>query len=653
MRKIVTALFLVLLVGLVGVATANAICDCPSTRPAEAEKITNLLAGKYTDVGDVYVWNDESCLYVWYETNEMGWYLTEAHLDVQCDPDEIPQTKKGNPIPGQFAYSTCFEETDEQTNWCKAISREDLECSDCDEVVTIAAHAVVWTDDQPYTSETAWGDGTRFTTKGNWGMYFSYTVICGADLEITKEVMEEPPYSIGDEITWVVTVTNNGPDTAANVVVEEDISGLVDVVISSVTPSTGTFVGTTWTVGDLASGASETLTIVTNFSSAGDKTNAVTASSDTMDPVSLNNAAEATVTIQEVISEADVSVTKAYAPGTYYTGDDVVWTVTVTNNGPDTAVKVMVEENISGLVDVSISSVTPSIGTFVGTTWTVGNLTNGNSATLTIVTNFSSPGDKTNAVTVSTVTMDPVSVNNAAEATVKISEIIPSPGADIVVFNDINPFDNGGMSNANNVLLVQNLVNYTTAEPRGSGNVVWFDRGRDSKCGGTGECSDSSLDTMRMTITGLGYTIIEIGSTSGSITTIPPDVKVIFLWNPLVPYTTDEINVFKQFADDGGRVVFIGEWDAYYGSGIALENQFLLDMGAVMTNIGNALDCGYNNLPAASLRPHQITTGMDGVRIACASIIVPGPDDYPLFYDSTNTSVLAGVAKIDVTPLPG
>jgi hypothetical protein len=157
---------------------------------------------------------------------------------------------------------------------------------------------------------------------------------------------------------------------------------------------------------------------------------------------------------------------------------------------------------------------------------------------------------------------------------------------------------------------------------------------------------------MRSVINAAGYSITDIYSTSGSIASIPADVKVVFLWNPLVPYTTAEINVFKQFADEGGRVVFVGEWDEYYGSGIALENQFLLDMGAVMTNTGGAVDCGYTDLPAASLRPHQITTGMDGVRIACASVIVPGPEDYPFLYDSTNTLVLAGVAKIDTTPLP-
>jgi hypothetical protein len=45
---------------------------------------------------------------------------------------------------------------------------------------------------------------------------------------------------------------------------------------------------------------------------------------------------------------------------------------------------------------------------------------------------------------------------------------------------------------------------------------------------------------------------------------------------------------------------------------------------------------------------------MDGVgdlTIACASVIEPGEGDFALFYDTTNTSVLGGVAKIDTTPI--
>ncbi|WP_240695322.1 ABC transporter [Thermus caldilimi] len=233
----------------------------------------------------------------------------------------------------------------------------------------------------------------------------------------------------------------------------------------------------------------------------------------------------------------------------------------------------------------------------------------------------------------------------------RCGNVPPQPGKDIVVFNDINPFDDTGMANPNNQLMVKNLVVYTTAGPRNDGTKVLFDRGRQSRCGGTGECSDPSLTTMRSVIQAQGFSIEELNSTQESITAIAPEVKVIFLWNPRETFTNAEINVLKAFAAEGGRVVFIGEWQGYYDA-ITLENDFLGKMGAVMTNIGEAVDCGYNTLPGTSLRPHQITQGMTDVTIACSSVLVPGPNDYPLYYDSTNTRVLSAVATIDTTPLP-
>jgi hypothetical protein len=51
------------------------------------------------------------------------------------------------------------------------------------------------------------------------------------------------------------------------------------------------------------------------------------------------------------------------------------------------------------------------------------------------------------------------------------------------------------------------------------------------------------------------------------------------------------------------------------------------------------------------LRPSQLTQGLEQLTIACASVIELGPNDYAIFYDTTNTQVLAGVASINVTPL--
>jgi hypothetical protein len=222
----------------------------------------------------------------------------------------------------------------------------------------------------------------------------------------------------------------------------------------------------------------------------------------------------------------------------------------------------------------------------------------------------------------------------------------PPPGTDIVVFNDVNVFDNTAMADANNVLLVQNLVDFTAGKPRDDGDAVWIDCRAPAHGVTVGGCSPSTFQT---TIAGEGFTVVMV--TEGGLDEIPADVKTIFLWIPTLEYTAPEITAFKQFAEEGGRVVFVGEHAGFYGEWIPQQNAFLQAMGAVMENTGGFVDCadesGYPTLPASSLRPHQITTGMTGVTVACSSVIEAGPSDFVLYFDSSGTEVLSGVATID------
>ncbi len=281
----------------------------------------------------------------------------------------------------------------------------------------------------------------------------------------------------------------------------------------------------------------------------------------------------------------------------------------------------------TGFGSVSPPIVTTDPGGFAETTWTIGT----------------AEGDQTIDVALPDFTGIMTTMTTTAVTP-------PPPGTDVVVFNDMNIFDENAMQDPNNQLLVRNLVGFTGSGPRADGTVVWFDKGRSSPCFNNGECGIGVNATMLAEIQGLGLTVIEMSSDTGAVyTQIPPDVKAIFLWNPTVQFTTEEMAGFMQFVAEGGRVVFIGEWDGFYGAaGLATENQFLLDIGAQMTNTGAQIDCGYTLLPPSRiLLGHQVTTGLTGLTIACASIINPGPQDFPIMYDlGTNTLVLGGVAVI-------
>ena len=119
---------------------------------AEDPFITDLIAGRHIDAGDVLVWNDTDSLYIQYVTED-GWCLTETHLHVAVSLDGIPQTKKGNPIPGKFEYKSRHPSCVTELQY--KIPLDGGACSP----LYIAAQAEVVRKCQ---SETAWGEGLDF-----------------------------------------------------------------------------------------------------------------------------------------------------------------------------------------------------------------------------------------------------------------------------------------------------------------------------------------------------------------------------------------------------------------------------------------------------------------------------------------------------------
>lgn len=64
-----------------------------------------LFAGQAIDSGTVSAEVVGSNLEVLYTTTN-GWELTEAHLWVGSTKADMPQTRKGSPIPGRFPYNS-------------------------------------------------------------------------------------------------------------------------------------------------------------------------------------------------------------------------------------------------------------------------------------------------------------------------------------------------------------------------------------------------------------------------------------------------------------------------------------------------------------------------------------------------------------------
>jgi uncharacterized repeat protein (TIGR01451 family) len=108
-----------------------------------------------------------------------------------------------------------------------------------------------------------------------------------ADLEISKDDSPDP-VTVGDNLTYTITVTNHGPDPATNVVVTDTLpSGVMFVNASPGCVHSAGVV--TCNLGNIPAGGSVTITIVVTVTAPGTISNTATVTSDTLDPNTANN----------------------------------------------------------------------------------------------------------------------------------------------------------------------------------------------------------------------------------------------------------------------------------------------------------------------------------------------------------------------------
>ena len=271
------------------------------------------------------------------------------------------------------------------------------------------------------------------------------TISQNIDLSLTKTVNDNTPTS-GQSITFTLTLSNAGPDNATGVVVEDLLPAGLTFVSSS--PSQGSYVSGTgvWTVGAINSGANATLQIVATVATIGAKTNTaeVTAAGQTdTDSTPDNNVGteddQASVTVTPEV--ADLSLTKSVDDNTPDKNQNVVFTITVTNGGPQAATGVQVTDLLpAGMTFVSS---TPSQGSYVSGTgiWTVGTINSGANATLTITATTATIGAKTNKAEITDVDQfdsDSTPGNNVGTEDDQASVVVTPNVADLSITKTVN-----------------------------------------------------------------------------------------------------------------------------------------------------------------------------------------------------------------------
>ena len=338
------------------------------------------------------------------------------------------------------------------------------------EVDSDVAHGTVLTNSASVSSDTT------DPVSGNNAITEDTTVNAEADLSISKSDAPDPVLA-GEQLVYTITVNNAGPSDAQNVSVADTLpAGLSNVVTSGCTEDPNG--GSSCSLGTIAAGGSAMYTITVDVDSdvahGTVLTNSASVSSDTTDPMSGNNSTTEQTTVN---AEADLSISKSDAPDPVLAGNQLVYTITVSNAGPSDAQNVSVSDTLpAGLSNVVTSGCGEDPNG--GSSCSLGTIAAGGSAMYTITVDVDSDVAHgtvlSNSASVSSDTTDPVTGNNStteqttvnAEADLSISKSdAPDPvlaGEQLVYSITVN---NAGPSDAQNVSIADTL-------PAGLSNVV-------------------------------------------------------------------------------------------------------------------------------------------------------------------------------------
>jgi uncharacterized repeat protein (TIGR01451 family) len=379
------------------------------------------------------------------------------------------------------------------------------------------------------------------------------------DVSLSMSVDNAAPYT-GTNIVITITVVNSaGSASASGVAVTDVLPAGLTYISHTTTPVGGSYNSGTgvWTIGSLAPGASTILNITANTGTSASKLNSAIVSSTETDVDTSNNVGSVNI---NPIPVSNLGILKVVNNSTPNINDNIVFSITVTNAGPDTATTIIINDVLPpGLTYVSDNGG----GTYNSSTgrWTITSLSNGSSAILRITARVTSIDPKTN--TASVVSLDQTDLdgsNNAssviitpvgggvADLSLTHSYAKSSPGtAGYVVLT--TTVTNGGPYNATNVVVLNKLpdglvyISYTSdgggsynkdtglwnvgSIPTGTGNT------RSLRV--TARIAETGSRTSSATISSADQSDLNIANNSASVTIPYADLSITLVMNNVTP----------------------------------------------------------------------------------------------------------------------
>lgn len=442
-------------------------------------------------------------------------------------------------------------------------------------------------------------DSTTDPNAANDSATQTTTVGTSADLAITKTDAPDP-VTAGNNVTYTINVTNNGPSTASTVSWSDPLPGSTTFVSlsaaagwSCTTPAVGASGTITCSIATLPLRTDAfTLTVATDASllNGAIVSNTATVTATTADATPANGSATATTAIGT--GSADLSVTKSAGSASVSPGQTLQYTITVTNAGPSAATNASLSDPLpANTTFTSLSAAagwsctTPAVGANGTVTCTNASFAPGSAVftlTVTVAANAVAGSTISNTATVSSATTDPNGGNGASTA-----------GAAV-----ISPAAITATKTASGVFTASGPVTYT---------IVLSNQGTSAQADNPG---NEFLDVLPTTLD-----LISATATSGTAVATPGTNTVT--WNGSIPA--------------GGTVTLTisATIDAGVAEGTLISNQgsFSFDADGNGTNESNGLTddptvAGPANATAFAVSAMARVPSLDATGLAALSLLL-------------------------------